>query len=107
MRARIGFVIILGSLYAVLALIASFGITSFHFWSGIVGFVALASVLPVGILSIWRATMAGWLLIVASIVFSISALFSIESREEIGVLAVGLPILFSGLLLIRRPPESS
>lgn len=107
MKAKIGFTIILGVIYAVIALQASFGITTVHFWSGILGCVGMVSVLPLGILSIWRAKLAGRLLIVAAALFMCSVLVEIRSKEEVGVLALAFPIVLSGLLLLKEPRSTS
>jgi len=61
------------------------------------------SVLPLGILAIWKIKLAGRLLLVVASAVIISSLFQIESKEEAsGVLALTFPIVISGLLLLKK-----
>jgi hypothetical protein len=104
MRAKIGFAILLGLIYATIGVGASFGITSIHLWSGLLMFLGMVIILPFGILSIWRFRLAGRLLVADAILVACSGLFQVDSKEEAGaVLVVAFPILMSGLLFLKKP----
>jgi hypothetical protein len=104
MGSKIGFAILLGLIYAVIGFRASFGITSIHFWSGLLMFLGMVIVLPLGILSIWRFRLAGRLLISDAILIVCSGLFQVDSKEETGlVVVVAFPVLMAGLLLLKKP----
>ncbi len=105
MKARVGFTIILSLIYFALALKASFGLTSVDFWSGVFLSLGLMSVLPIGILSIWKPKIAGRMLIVVAAVVVCSIIFEIHSHEEVGGLVIALPIVFSGMLLLKKSPS--
>lgn len=108
MRAKIGFAVLLGLVYALMGLGGSFGVTAFQFWSGILLCFWMVVVLPLSILAIWKTRLAGSLLIVDALLVVCTSLFELGFKEEgLGALVLGFPILVSGLLLLKEPQSAS
>jgi hypothetical protein len=103
MKYRIGFTVLLGACYLLLALQASFGITAAHFWPDMLAFFCTLLVLPLAVFSIWKVHLAGRLLLIDAGVMASTALFHVDAKDEASVaILVALPIAFAGLLLLKK-----
>jgi hypothetical protein len=108
MRAKIGFAVLLGLIYAAMGLRGAFGVTSFDFWSGLLLCLGMVTVLPLSILSIWRTRLAGRLLLVDAVFVVCASLLEAGSKEEaLASLVVGFPMVMSALLLLKEPQSTS